>query len=335
MKDKEIKKRISEIHTVRMTPTEKSLLFERISENIGNVPSPYMHRSFFGRLFHPKSPWVLYATIALCGVAFVSGGSMVMAENSLPGDVLYSVKINVSEPLRDSFIFNEMDRARWEVEKTKRRLQEAEELASQGKFVVDDATNLKENINDSMEDFSLHIKNAEQAGIPDAVIAARLDYEAAIEAHSKILENMHNIGSSTPQGGVLGTFYRDISGMADEVSQTRKTDEESVLKTNKVSIDDIQKTLVEDINTTRNILSQNPSYDQGYVEVISSLLGEAEAEIGQAIDKNNSGQMEDAYSILNDAACDIKEAHIILDQAPKVGINNIPSMAVSTSTQIQ
>jgi len=57
-----------------------------------------------------------------------------MAEQALPGDMLYRVKVNINEEIRGSLSFSATDRAGWETERVARRLAEVRELARTGKL---------------------------------------------------------------------------------------------------------------------------------------------------------------------------------------------------------
>ena len=68
----------------------------------------------------------------------IGGGVTLVAEQSIPGDFLYPVKINFNEEVRSLLAVTDQDEARWQTEAAERRLSEAETLTERG--VLDEAT---------------------------------------------------------------------------------------------------------------------------------------------------------------------------------------------------
>src|SRR3989338_8188321 len=130
---------------------------------------------------HPRAkrmPWIMHFTVwrtsfAALGVFAVLGfGTSYAAEGALPKDLLYPVKVSINEKVRGFVAVSPRAQAAWASRKVERRLEEAEELASQGKL---DA-NVKMELESRIED------NAKEA---DELIA-QLDIEARAEASSEL-----------------------------------------------------------------------------------------------------------------------------------------------------
>lgn len=64
----------------------------------------------------------------------VSGSTVVAAEIALPGDVLYPIKVHVTEEIRASFAATPKARADWAMDRAERRLEEAATLALAGRL---------------------------------------------------------------------------------------------------------------------------------------------------------------------------------------------------------
>lgn len=61
---------------------------------------------------------------------FVGGSVSVVADNSLPGDPLYSFKVNVNEEIKGAFLKTPQDKISWEKQRIDTRLNEIKTLAS-------------------------------------------------------------------------------------------------------------------------------------------------------------------------------------------------------------
>lgn len=84
------------------------------------IPSPFSIRSFRNK--KTLSAFVVGGILLGSSVSFA-------AENTLPGDLLYPVKINLNEKVRDALAITPQAKADWAVQKAERRLVEAEKLA--------------------------------------------------------------------------------------------------------------------------------------------------------------------------------------------------------------
>lgn len=77
-------------------------------------------------------------TLGFASVVFVTGGISYAAERALPGDILYTVKIEVNERLRGWTAISREAQAEWSIAQTGRRLEEVERLVVASR--LDDAT---------------------------------------------------------------------------------------------------------------------------------------------------------------------------------------------------
>jgi len=65
---------------------------------------------------------------------FIGGGAAYAVEYSLPGDILYPMKVRVIEPLRERLLWSPTARAVWTLRRVERRLEEVDELALSGRL---------------------------------------------------------------------------------------------------------------------------------------------------------------------------------------------------------
>lgn len=105
--------------------------------------------SFLATHIHPM-PFIAAVLIVV-----VSGGTVAAAEGTLPGDILYPVKVHFTEETRAVLTTTPKARADWAVARAERRLEEAAMLALEGR--LDDAvraeidTNLDEHMKSAGE----------------------------------------------------------------------------------------------------------------------------------------------------------------------------------------
>lgn len=88
-------------------------------------------------------------------MALSLGGSVAAAaEQSLPGDTLYPVKISVNEEIQSAFAFSDEARAEFETKRAERRLEEASRLSKEGRLNAETRVELETQL-------ATHIQNAE------------------------------------------------------------------------------------------------------------------------------------------------------------------------------
>lgn len=145
MRDEKIPERIDpKEHQVFAFLREKKLSQEekRIQKDFilramhSSFNKPYLsHTSFFMNILmfftHRSFVFSALSVVVVIGSGF---GIAKASEGALPGQTLYPLKINVSEPLMAKLKFSDTARIDWEKERVGRRIVEAETLSEQGKL---------------------------------------------------------------------------------------------------------------------------------------------------------------------------------------------------------
>jgi hypothetical protein len=172
-----------EIHPVRNV--ENSRLYIKSSRNI------------------IKIKFLTYKTMIIgLIIALVMGGSVsYAAENTLPGDALYPVKVYVNENARAAVAFTDKSKAELAVELANRRLEEAGKLAVRGTLDAQTEASVDTNAES-------HVKDAQEKLVTlkshDAEGAAEIgaDLTSVLSVHSIVLakakkekEKEHNVNS--------------------------------------------------------------------------------------------------------------------------------------------
>lgn len=84
------------------------------------------------RIFRLFKPIPAFATFLI--ITTLAGGVSLASENSLPGDVLYPLKVSFNEEVRSALTLSGESKTDWEVRRAERRVEEAERLAEKGKL---------------------------------------------------------------------------------------------------------------------------------------------------------------------------------------------------------
>ena len=207
------------------------------------VLSPYT-RSVF--------PMMRYAFAALLMVAAGGTGIAFAAEQSLPGDALYSVKLQVTESIQVRLAATPDDRAAVETEFVSRRL---DELAQ----ITDDDTEVhpavlamaKESLETHIDAVQSRIDELQASGDAGAALQANSDLSAVLDAGSDILNSVSDANPDSTSG-----IEEILSGVEDAHEET-EIDGSQIEASIATSIDaeDIRTSLSETSNDARDALA--------------------------------------------------------------------------------
>jgi hypothetical protein len=195
MKIKELKK----LKEIKLSISEKRNLFDRISSSISKedldvklsypTPSPFFRFTF---LFQNKH---LQVGILAIFVLFITSATAFASLNSLPGDLLYNVKINIVEKIPNIFYASPESKAKDSYEKIDKRIHEFEKLAETGRLTEKNKEIVEEKIDQNFNDFDKNvreIKNKEKKTIEEKNYLES-ELETTLEKHTekirKIREN--------------------------------------------------------------------------------------------------------------------------------------------------
>lgn len=171
-----------------------------------NILSPLQHRDF---IYIPLNAfWVKIGSGALALLLVI--GVPFLAERSLPGDVLYLVKTEVTENIQTQFASTPYEKVELETKLMERRISEARLLASEGKLTVEVEAKIAETVKDHGEAVQnglaeLRVDDADGAALAEIV------FNSALEVQSAVLDQS-DVASSSSVGSILDV----VNTMRDE-----------------------------------------------------------------------------------------------------------------------
>jgi hypothetical protein len=168
---------------LQMTAAEKQAIRARVMHAVGATASPMFIQKtpYFGWFVGPRAFVPALALLLVVGVSTASA-----AQGSLPGDLLYPVKISITEQVETALAVGLEAKAQIHADLATRRLEEAQSLAVAGKLDTISAETLEAN-------FNVHAEVAE-------VLSAQIEPEnpaAATEIKTKLATAV------TTQGAIL------------------------------------------------------------------------------------------------------------------------------------
>lgn len=134
-----------DIQNIRLSTQEREQILNRILKT--PLPSPYQ-----GSWHTWMSVRVSTYALALLLISAGTGSTLTLAaEGSVPGNLLYPLKISISEPIRSVLARSPEDKAVWEVEQIERRLNEAVRLAAKNELTEERALALEKKLRKNTE----------------------------------------------------------------------------------------------------------------------------------------------------------------------------------------
>ena len=191
--------------TIRLRASEKAELQSRIVAFMEYHPLPAAVKA----TPVPKSKVVLepYSLITLprryiqtfmgAAVLLLVVGVPALAENAIPGDILYPVKVNVTEEIRSTLSTNSYEKVVWETTRLERRVAEARLLAQAGKLTPEAEANVLAAVQVHSDEAKRQIESL-RATDADGAALAQLTFATALDVQSSVLKS--DDSASTTQG---------------------------------------------------------------------------------------------------------------------------------------
>lgn len=186
----------------RLTQSERADLRERLVSYMEYHPLPAQANNV-----RPASQRVYKARVVMRGVYtryFVGALSMlifavvpVLAEQAVPGDVLYPVKVRFNEEVRSSLALSPYAKVEWETKRLERRLAEARLLADEGKLTPELEAEVAAAVQGHSNAAQQEIATIRESDSDEAALA-EISFASALEVQSEVLEKRQT--SATGEG---------------------------------------------------------------------------------------------------------------------------------------
>ncbi len=200
-------KGIQDLGNMTLTQKEKGFVFEQVMKT--PIRSPYVPKLTIWSFVHTRFAY----TLALLLILVISGGSLAYAsENTLPGDLLYPVKVSVTEPVRNILAVTPEAKTQWEATKATRRLDEAEKLAVKNRLTPKLREDIEKRFNKNVSAFEKKMQLVASTSKKRADIDT--SFEKSIDRHSDILEKMNFRKDDREQ--------KEVRSLKDTIEKTKK-----------------------------------------------------------------------------------------------------------------
>lgn len=266
-------------------------------------------RSFLTLLnwFEPKTAMPIILVITL----LVGATTSYAADESLPGDLLYPLKLHVNEGVRGALTLSAEGRAEWEARILERRLEEAEKLALKGEFNTETRENLESRLEDRVTKIQVRIEALEEDEDFESAADISSRFETSLRAHIRILEKL---SSNNPDSKTEVDLLLAKLKIKEELAATARKEKESKISSGRVL--GVRAAAEGKLKASENKIAEVRKFLERTKESLGAeATAEAEARLKLAEDTITQGRVKLDAELYGDAFVLFQKAHRIAQEA--------------------
>ncbi len=226
---------------ITLKPDEKLLIHEHLKSFMQTHPVRTIAGSRQLRQEAPihflsslKSMLLKPLPITLSALLLLGGGTAFAAEQALPDEALYPIKLQVNERVRATFTPTSEGKAKWEVRVAERRLEEIEKLAAEKKLTAETQAQVETTFDLQTKLIQEKIARLKAEGNINAAAELSESFQMSLQTHETILTKLdaENIDTNA-MDPLLEKIKLNATVMtlgADESSATATMDTQAELK---------------------------------------------------------------------------------------------------------
>ncbi|HEU4677573.1 MAG TPA: DUF5667 domain-containing protein [Candidatus Paceibacterota bacterium] len=250
-------------------------------------------------------------TATLLIALLLGGGTSYAAENAIPGDLLYPVKVDINENVKSAFAVGDDAEAKLQADLARERLKEAEVLASRGTLDAAKSAELETRLKDHLAKADAH----SQAAFEKGDLEARASVESAIE------------GAARSYIDVLSGLNANVNGnhgdaLIDELKAVADVESTSSAETAVSASTDASAQVRATIDAASAAIHEMEAKLDSFGTTSTSLSARITASAKQATDAESSanalfeqGNYQAAYVRAKDAIRSATFAEVLIDSA--------------------
>jgi ribosomal protein L17 len=233
MNNEIFKKLITEMRKISLSSTQKSNMRDVVLSYMDThpIPASLQHKS---RIHSPYMRFFMTAVpVFLVVFVFLGSGVSFASIASLPGDLLYPMKVGVTERVQGLFITTNKEKAHYELKLATRRLIEVEQLTAEGKLDTKSKEVVQKNFDKHSEELSLHIEALKKEDNLDEAASVNDTFADSLIAHEKIITELKTDENKDLVEPLITSVKEQVKTVSDksiEIKQEIKTNEEIDLK---------------------------------------------------------------------------------------------------------
>lgn len=238
-------------------------------------------------------------------VILALGATSVAAEGALPGDILYPIKVNVNESIRDALAVSDKAQAEWDARVAERRVEEVVTLAAKGKLTAETQERISIKFEERAQKADALLVRLADSGDADDVVNGRTETEAKLKAHIELLDDVY-ADKNTNSVDVSDIISR-VNNQVEGTLSKREKVESKILTQKKeqlqASVDARQKIAGKRIKTAQKTIDKkiDSEVDETVVLKLETKITEATVAYARAEEAYQSEDYDVAFGAYQDA----------------------------------
>jgi hypothetical protein len=280
-----------------------------------------LYRESFINFINIKPKFMTIAIII--ALLLGGGGASFAAENALPGDVLYPVKIHVNENIQELTAVSNEAEARVQAKIAERRLREAEKLAIKGKLDSKISAELNADFKEHSEKAKGSRIKAKEGNRTETDSSINSDTEITLGIHERLLED---IGETKPEmkefiGDILKSVQAQVKETGDERTEIETKAFNGAGSDEKSAADGALKAAQNKIDEVKKFIEARKEKLSASVQLeFDARLKAANAAVAEGKVKTEAGAYADAFILFKKAAREAQTAKLIATTADTLGV---------------
>lgn len=271
-----------------------------------------------------KSMMLKPLPITLSALLILGGGTAFAAEQSLPTEALYPIKIQVNERVRATLTPTSEGKAKWEARLAERRLEEAEKLALEKKFTAEIQTQVELTFDEQAKLVQEKIARLKAEGNIEGAIELSNSFQASLKAHEAILTQLdaqhEDKEAFDPLLEKVKLNSSVVSSGKEALDVTATVDAQAELK---LMAQKKQQTTGDSIASAKQTFSTSANLNSELKNKVSTLLQLANEELGKGNDQFNQTNFKLALSHFEQADTHAQSALIVMKTAQTLKLDAV------------
>ncbi len=272
--------------------------------------------------FDSRSPRTQFVPAALALVLIVGVGTSYAAENALPGDVLYPVKIHINENVQGSLAVSQASKAQWNTQLMTRRLEEAETLTAQDRLTAVARTDIQTQLLNTAKNFD---QNVAALAITDngaaAVATVQSNLEASLEGHVQVLAAL-TVDVPGVQAAAADPIIATAATQISDSQVARTSAEAIVASSTSPHVRDMafatKASAKQAVSAVQADVAANVEASTTSVRTAARHALKAQQTISTGNDQLKRGEYAKAFTIFQEAIRSAKSAQVTLDASVRL-----------------
>lgn len=198
---------LKKIQQITLSPEERALLRVHVAQA---MHTPRLQPSYFEEGIQHG---LRIALSSFLFVVFVGGSISAVASNALPGDPLYTFKVNVNEEIKAAFLNTSEEKVAYQQSRVQKRVGEIKTLAETKTLTKEKQAMAQKALDENIKDLSTELSVLSETS-PNSALSVTADLEETLKANKEHIQST----LSTDDAAALATI-ETIDGTLKKVSE--------------------------------------------------------------------------------------------------------------------